>query len=88
MTHTKSTESLSGELVNFYDQFVEFHQDCSFLCEVFSRLAGVEDQLDPSTVAGISRFSYSVKDQAQLLKLELKRIQERAYTERTSINNT
>ena len=85
MNRPKTQEtSLATDLLHFYDEFVEFHDYCAFLCDAFACLATEEDYLDASTAMGVSRFSHWVKRRTHMLKQELKQIQERAYTEQNS----
>lgn len=82
MTQSKTEENiLALDLLHFYDEFVEFHDYCAFLCDAFSCLATEEDGLDDSTAMGLIRFSGWMKHRVENLKQELKQIQERSYTE-------
>ena len=69
---------IETDLLNFYDDFVELHDNCSFLCDAFACLATEEDYLDSSTAMGISRYSHWIKLRAQKLKQDLKKIHEKA----------
>ena len=78
---TKLTKSpLEDDLLNFYDAFAEFHDNCSFLCDAFACLATEEDYLDTSTAMGASRFSHWIKYRVQDLKQDLKQIYEKSRT--------
>jgi len=82
MTQPKLTKtSLETDLLHFYDDFVEFHDNFSFLCDAFACLATEEDYLDTSTAMGVSRFSHWIKNRTQELKRDLKKIHEKAYTQ-------
>ena len=77
---------LKTDLLHFYDEFVEFHDYCSFMCEAFSSLATEEDNLDTSTAMGASRFCHWIKRRMQELKEDLKKIHEKAYTQNQNPN--
>ena len=65
-----------AELVSFYDDFVEFHDNCSFLCDAIAAMVGEEEYFDRSTYLGIKRYCYRIKDKVQELKQDLASIQE------------
>jgi gamma-glutamylcysteine synthetase len=67
----------SGELLDLYDDFVEFHDHCSFLCDAIASMVAEDDRFDTCTAMGIKRFCHWVKDRGQNLKNELKCIQEK-----------
>ena len=67
---------LYTDLLLFYDEFVEFHDYCSFMCEAFASLATEENYLDTSTAMGASRFCHWTKRRMQELKGDLKNIHE------------
>ncbi|MEE8058276.1 MAG: hypothetical protein V3T17_10635, partial [Pseudomonadales bacterium] len=69
---------LKTDLLLFYDNFVEFHDYCSFMCDAFASLALGEDGLDTSTATGACRFCHWIKHPIQQLKEDLKRIHEMA----------
>ena len=79
MTRPKPRKaSLAKDLVQFYDEFAEFHDYCAFLCDAVACLAADEDGLDPSTRMGVQRYSQWLKQRVQELKQELRRIQEKS----------
>ncbi len=73
--------SLEIDLLHFYDDYIEFHDHCSFLCDAFVGLTIEDDCLDSSTAMGVSRYSHWVKRRALELKQDLKKIHEKAYTQ-------
>ncbi len=81
-TSKSGKTSVAAELLHFYDEFVEFHDHCSFLCDAFVCLASEEDCLEASTVMGVSRYSQWLKRRARELKEELRQIQKRSHTEK------
>jgi len=86
MSKSKPTKpSLEADLLHFYDNFVEFHDHCSFLCDAFSSLATEDDYMDNSTAMGASRYSHWVKHRAQELKQNLQQIHKKAYTQDKNI---
>ena len=86
MNQSKPNEtSLATDILLFYDEFVEFHDYCAFLCDAFAYFAS-DDQVDVNTAMGVSRFSHYIKHRALKLKQELKLIQERSYTDENSSN--
>ena len=70
---------LNTDLLHFYDEFAEFHDYCSFMCEAFASLATEENFLDTGTAMGASRFCHWIKRRMQELKGDLKKIHEKAY---------
>ena len=70
---------LKTDLLHFYDEFVEFQDYCSFMCEAFASLATEENYLDTSTAMGASRFCQWMKRRMQELRGDLKKIHEKAY---------
>ena len=78
--------AIETDLLNFYDDFVELHDNCSFLCDAFACLATEEDYLDTSTAMGISRYSHWIKHRAQKLKQDLKKIHEKASIQSQTFN--
>ena len=78
--------TIETDLLNFYDDFVELHDNCSFLCDAFACLATEEDYLDSSTAMGISRYSHWIKLRVQKLKQDLKKIHEKASIQSQTFN--
>ena len=68
--------ALTADLVQLFDEFVDFHDHCAFMCDAFACLAADEDGLDPSTVEGVRRYTEWLKHRAHALKQEFRRIQE------------
>ena len=66
----------TADLVRLVDEFADFHDHCAFMCDAFASMAGDEDGLDPSTAEGVRRYSEWLKHRAQVLKQELRRVQE------------
>lgn len=70
---------LEVDLLHFDDNFVEFADYCSFMCDAFSCLAMRENYLDGNTAGGISRYSTWIKHRVEVLKEDLRKIYEKAY---------
>lgn len=73
-----SDNSLSEDLVVFYDEFVEFQAYCAFLCDALGSMALAQIDLDDATRRGVSAFAGDLKYRVEVLKIELKRIQEKS----------
>jgi len=73
------TTPLKTDLLRFYDRFVEFNDDCSFMCDALVALAANEEYLDPNTAIGASRYCDWVKSRIKELEKELKGIHEKAW---------
>lgn len=65
----------ADRLLVFYDDYVEFQESCSFLCDAISSMAAEDDRFEGRTVSGIRQFCQQVKDQAENLRRELERLQ-------------
>lgn len=72
---------LRTDILHFYDEFVEFQDYCSFMCEAFASLAAEEHYMDTSSAMGASRFCYWIKRRMQELKGDLKKIHEKAHSQ-------
>ena len=81
-----SQTPLSIDLLNFYDEFVEIHDYCFFLCEAFTSLVAEDNCLDIDTAMGASRFCNLIKQRMQELKGDLKQIHKKAYTQNQTPN--
>lgn len=75
-----STEQHAAELLEFYEEFLNFQADCSFLCEAIISMANEEELLGLETTLGITRFSHTIKDRTQELKQTLHKLYQQAYT--------
>jgi len=72
---------LKTDLLRFYDRFVEFNDDCSFMCDALMALAANEEHLDPYTAIGAGRYSDWVKSCIKTLEKELKKTHEKAWAQ-------
>ena len=70
-------KSLNVDLLNFYDDFVELHDHCAFLCDAYASLAGADEPLEASTVMGLKPYGYWVKERMETLKRELQALRAR-----------
>ena len=63
-------------LLNYYDEFSEFTEDCAFLCDAFACLADNQEILDPCTIHGLERHAYGLKQRTKEFREKLKKIRE------------
>lgn len=70
---------LEVDLLHFDDDFVEFCDYCSFMCDAFAYLATGEDYLSRNTAGGISRYSAWIKHRMEVLKEDVRKIHKKAY---------
>jgi len=75
------TTTLKLDLLRFYDRFVEFNDDCSFMCDALVALAANEEYLDQNTAIGAGRYCDRVKSRIKVLEKELKGIHEKAWVQ-------
>jgi hypothetical protein len=76
--------ALSKELVRLYDEFTEFQDRCSFLCDAFACTVADNEYLDESTSNGFSYYSHWMKQQLAYFKARLKQIHESSRSESES----
>ena len=74
-------DSMATNMLNTYDEFTEFNDYCSFLCDAFASIVSQEEIIDEDTIRGLRRCSSWMKHRAQEIKAELKEIQQRAAGE-------
>lgn len=67
---------LTIKLLHYYDEFVEFHEDCTFLCEAFAALVANSANLDPCSIGGFERNAHWLKQRAGELRQKIKLIRE------------
>lgn len=70
--------ALTKELVRLYDEFAEFQDHCSFLCDAFACIVANHEYADESTINGFSHYSHWLKQQVIYFRARLKQIQERS----------
>ena len=63
--------TIAEKLLDFYDEFSEFHDYCAFLCDSFSCLAIKSEPIEMNTANGAILFTDWMKYRVQLLKVEL-----------------
>lgn len=71
----------SRNLIMFYDDFVEFHCSCAFLCDAVTGMLQSNAEVDSETLEGIRAYSDQVKQAARDLKKKLDAIQEAASSD-------
>jgi hypothetical protein len=77
MNPAKIPPTLCQDLVQLYDNFAEFTDYCSFLCDTVPGLFSEEFDLDDHTIQGVRRHFSWLKLRAEELKLDLDEIQQR-----------
>ncbi|GEM_PF-690370 len=70
--------SVATDLLHFYEDFVEFHDYCALLCDSFISFYVDGRELDINTAEGIKRYANWMKYRSQVLKAELRYIQEKS----------
>jgi len=65
---------LSQALLNYYDEFANFNEDCAFLCDAFACLADNYEVLDEYSIHGLARNAHWLKQRTKELKERLKQI--------------
>lgn len=76
-----SVLSLSSELLDYYDQFAEFSDQCAFLCDAYASIAANSEVIDQQSARGLEHSTDWLKYRVGSLKEALKKIHERASTE-------
>ena len=71
-------DSTTTNLINLYDEFTEFNDYCSFLCDAFACIISQEEVIDEDTIKGLSRCSSWMKQRVKEIKAELNEIQQMA----------
>ena len=69
--------SLRQDILRLYDEFTEFNDRCSFLCDAFAGIVANHEYIDENTIHGFSRYSDWLKHQISEFKSKLKHIHER-----------
>lgn len=75
-------EPLEVDLLTLYDDFVEFNDYCSFLCDAIPALfiEYAESEHDSHTVQGLKRHCGDLKERAERLESVLNTLYQRSYT--------
>lgn len=73
--------SISSELLDYYDQFSEFSDQCAFLCDAYASIAANSETLDSHTARGLEHSTDWLKHRVGALKDSLKQIQEKVSAE-------
>lgn len=69
---------LAVDLVNFYDEFLDFHSNCFFLLEAVTTMLLNNKDFDRTAAEGLSSLSSQMKTKAIQLKEEFQRINEKS----------
>lgn len=75
---------IATELLEFYDEFSDFHDYCAFLCDSFSCLASRNEPVETNTANGVMLFADWMKYRAQRLKVELNDIRRELHKAATA----
>jgi hypothetical protein len=67
--------SLHMDLVNLYDDFVEFHDTCSFFCDALSTMLTARTEFNQSTLEGIRDFSDYLAHKGAEMKERFRQVQ-------------
>ncbi|VAW66552.1 hypothetical protein MNBD_GAMMA10-3052 [hydrothermal vent metagenome] len=65
---------LSEALLDYYDEFADFNENCAFLCDAFSSLVDNHELLDQTSIHGFARNADWIKKRTGELKEKLKQI--------------
>lgn len=79
--HCDRKRSLVVELTAIYDEFSQFTDHCSFLCDAYAAIIAQEDAIEASTARGFHSSTCWLKKQAEGIKIRLKEVQQRAREE-------
>ncbi len=72
---------LSQALLDYYDEFVNFNEDCAFFCDAFSIMVENYELLDEHSIRGMARNADWLKQQTKAFKDKLYKIRELESTE-------
>jgi len=74
--------TLKAELVELYDDVVEFNDYCSFLCDAASCLFtdAMEGEPDTHTVMGLKRHCNDLKERAEKLESMINNLYKQSHT--------
>lgn len=73
--------TLSSELLDYYDQFAEFSDQCAFLCDAYASIAANSEIIDQQSARGLEHSTDWLKHRVGALKEALKEIQARVCDE-------
>lgn len=65
------------DLVNLYDDFVEFHDTCSFFCDAVATMLAARTEFEESTLEGVVDFSNYLKQNGASMKERFRQVQQR-----------
>lgn len=74
VTVSNTKACLSQALLQHYDEFAAFDEECAFLCDAFSCLAGHCEDIDSRTLSGLERHADNLKQKSYELRMQLKEI--------------
>ena len=75
-------EQSKVDLLTVYDDFVEFNDYCSFLCDAIPALfvEYAESEHDSHTVQGLKRYCSDLKERSEKLESRLNTLYQQSYT--------
>lgn len=77
-------DSLVTDMVNFYDEFMDFNSHCAFILDATALFLRSDSDLDRVSVEGFSSLAWQLKRRANELKEEFQRIHEKSRLIETS----
>lgn len=77
---TIDDSSLSDDLLQLYNEFVEFNDYNAFFCDACAGVVSNDDLLDTSTIHGIHRCSRWMKSHMEEFKARLKALERKSRT--------
>lgn len=71
------------DLLNFYDEFVEFNDYCAFLCDAMSALFSeyADGEVNSYTIQGVRRQCGDLKERSERLEEVLAALYKQSYTD-------
>ena len=75
---TIDDSSLSEDLLQLYNEFVEFNEYLAFFCDAFVGVVSNDQLLDTSTIHGINRCSRWLKHRMEEFRVRLEALQKKA----------
>lgn len=68
---------VSSELLQYYDDFTAFNEDCAFLCDSFASVVANSEFLEERSLRGLARHANWLKRRVGEFKEELDQIRKR-----------
>ena len=71
-------QTVSVDLLYFYDDFVSFQSRCAFFCDATTALMRTNPALDKATLEGMQHHAEQVKSCLNVLKQQLQQLRQKA----------